>query len=42
MGPPHDEAGRWANEGPQHRVQVGAIAVSEFEVTFDEWAATTV
>src|SRR5262245_42166155 len=38
MGSPETESGRDANEGPQHNVSISrSIAVSKFEVTFDEW-----
>ena len=40
MGSPPNEKGRYDNEGPQHRVTIARpIAVSRFEVTFDEWDA---
>jgi formylglycine-generating enzyme required for sulfatase activity len=40
MGSPADEAGRGADEGPQHRVTIQApFAVGKFEVSFAEWEA---
>ena len=40
MGSPETEQGRRANEGPQHKVVIAApVAVSMFEVTFQEWDA---
>jgi formylglycine-generating enzyme required for sulfatase activity len=40
MGVPSDEQGRVENEIPQHEVTVGnTLAISKFEVTFDEWDA---
>jgi formylglycine-generating enzyme required for sulfatase activity len=40
MGSPDTEPGRFANEGPQHRVAIPRpFAVSEFDVTFDDWDA---
>jgi formylglycine-generating enzyme required for sulfatase activity len=40
MGSPESEAGRWTNEGPQHKVTfTRPFAVSRFAVTFDEWDA---
>jgi formylglycine-generating enzyme required for sulfatase activity len=39
MGSPEDEPGHDRKEGPQHEVAIErSFAVSEFEVTFDEWA----
>ena len=38
MGSPSHEAGRFANEGPQHLVRIdGPFAVGVYEVTFAEW-----
>jgi formylglycine-generating enzyme required for sulfatase activity len=38
MGLPTNEEGRTNGENPQHKVTIAApFAVSEFEVTFDEW-----
>gem|GEM_PF-425918 len=40
MGSPDTEPGRGSNEGPQHRVKIPhALAVSRFDVTFDDWDA---
>lgn len=40
MGSPEGEAGRVANEGPQHPVTIARqFAVSIYDVTFDEWKA---
>ena len=40
MGSPETEAGRSINEGPQHQVTIAEpLAVSKFEVTFEEWDA---
>ena len=40
MGSPKKEAGRRSNEGPRHEVTIAEpLAVSKFEVTFDEWDA---
>ena len=40
MGSPENEPDREASEGPQHEVTVAKpIAVSKFEVTFEEWDA---
>ncbi len=40
MGSPADEMGRHDNEGPQHRIVFDKpLAVSKFEVTFDDWDA---
>ena len=40
MGSPSSEEGRFSNEGPQHRVTIGAaFAVGVYEVTFSEWDA---
>ena len=40
MGSPADEAKRWSDEGPQHKVTMAKpFAVSKFEVTFAEWDA---
>jgi formylglycine-generating enzyme required for sulfatase activity len=40
MGSPPSEAGRQADEGPQHVVNIAnSFAVSKFELTFDEWDA---
>jgi formylglycine-generating enzyme required for sulfatase activity len=40
MGSPASEAGRDADEGPQHRVTFARqFAVGQFELTFDEWDA---
>jgi formylglycine-generating enzyme required for sulfatase activity len=38
MGSPANEAGRRADEGPQHKVTIRQpFAVGKFELTFDEW-----
>jgi formylglycine-generating enzyme required for sulfatase activity len=37
MGSPDTEAGRDANEGPQHKVKVGGFWMGKFEVTWDEF-----
>ena len=40
MGSPGNEAGRNTSEGPQHEVTIAEpLAVSRFEVTFEEWDA---
>lgn len=40
MGSPRDEEGRGEDEGPQHWVEIPRpLAVSRFEVTFDDWEA---
>ena len=40
MGSPAGETDRLANEGPQHEVTIATpFAVSQFEVTWDEWDA---
>lgn len=40
MGSPRSEAGRDADEGPQHMVSIPApFAVGKFEITFAEWDA---
>lgn len=40
MGSALGEVGRAANEGPQHRVRIGApLAVGKYPVTFAEWDA---
>ena len=40
MGSPESEEGRYANEGPAHRVEIGEpFAVGAYEVTFEEWDA---
>ncbi len=40
MGSPESEEGRYAAEGPQHRVEIPeAFAVGAYEVTFEEWDA---
>src|SRR5262249_7834856 len=42
MGSPDDELDRSDSEGPQHAVTVAKpLAVSKFEVTFDDWDACT-
>lgn len=42
MGSPGAEVGRYADEGPQHTVTIGApFAVGVYEVTFEEWDACT-
>jgi formylglycine-generating enzyme required for sulfatase activity len=42
MGSPDNEQDRIDSEGPQHEVTIAKpIAVSRFEVTFDEWDACT-
>jgi formylglycine-generating enzyme required for sulfatase activity len=37
MGSPPDEEGRWADEGPQHEVDVPAFAIGRYPVTFAEY-----
>lgn len=37
MGSPENEAGRDANEGPQHQVSVKAFYMGKFEVTRGQW-----
>jgi formylglycine-generating enzyme required for sulfatase activity len=37
MGSPASEAGRWDDEGPQHRVTVGSFYMGKYEVTQKEW-----
>lgn len=37
MGSPESEAGREANEGPQHKVKVGGFWMGKCEVTWDEF-----
>lgn len=39
IGSPTGEAGRVGNEGPQKEITLGAYAIAETEVTFDQWAA---
>ena len=40
MGSPATEQGRYANEGPQHKVTIAKpFAVSKFDVTFADWDA---
>ena len=40
MGSPESEEGRYANEGPAHRVEIGEpLAVGVYEVTRDEYGA---
>jgi formylglycine-generating enzyme required for sulfatase activity len=40
MGSPGDEADRRSDEGPQHHVAIAEpLAVSKYEVTFDQWDA---
>ena len=40
MGSPEKEADRYISEGPQHEVTIAEpLAVSKFEVTFEEWDA---
>jgi formylglycine-generating enzyme required for sulfatase activity len=40
MGSPSNEKGRYANEGPQHKVTIATpFAVSKFDVTFADWDA---
>ena len=40
MGSPASEAGRFDDEGPQHRVTIDyPLAVGVYEVTFEEWDA---
>jgi formylglycine-generating enzyme required for sulfatase activity len=40
MGSPENEADRHTREGPQHEVTIAEpLAVSKFEVTFEEWDA---
>ncbi len=37
MGSPDDEPGRYANEGPVHRVCIKAFDLAKFAVTQGEW-----
>jgi formylglycine-generating enzyme required for sulfatase activity len=37
MGSPESEAGRFNDEGPQHRVTVGSFYMGKYEVTQKEW-----
>ena len=37
MGSPDSEAGRKKDEGPQHRVEIGAFWMGKYEVTWDEY-----
>jgi formylglycine-generating enzyme required for sulfatase activity len=38
MGSPEDEAGRYEEEGPQHKVTISqSFAIGRYAVTFDEW-----
>ncbi len=39
MGSPRNEAGRFDNEGPQHRVTIKSFALGRLEVTVDQFAA---
>ena len=39
MGSPSDEPGRAGYEGPQHEVTVASFAMSETEITHDQWQA---
>ena len=40
LGSPENEADRKSSEGPQHEVTIAEpLAVSKFEVTFEEWDA---
>ena len=39
MGSPLSEAGRWSDEGPQHRVTVRSFAMGKTEVTQAQWRA---
>jgi formylglycine-generating enzyme required for sulfatase activity len=39
MGSPVSEAGRYKNEGPQRDITVPALAMSETEITREQWAA---
>jgi formylglycine-generating enzyme required for sulfatase activity len=40
MGSPENESDRETSEGPQHEVTLAQpLAVSKFEVTFEEWDA---
>ena len=40
MGSPADEKDHYDNEGPQHKVTIARpLAVSKFEVTFEQWDA---
>lgn len=42
MGSLDGEEGRYDDEGPQHRVEIPEpIAVSKYEITFEEWDACT-
>ena len=42
MGSPEDEPGRWADEGPQHRVTIGrGFWLGETPVTQGQYAAVT-
>jgi len=43
MGSPRTEAGRYDNEGPQHKVTIATpFAVSKFDTTFADWDACLV
>ena len=40
MGSPTSEPGRFASEGPQHKVTIAKqFAIGQFELTFEEWDA---
>lgn len=39
MGSPESEPGRTGNESPRHEVSVPAFAISQTEITFDQWDA---
>jgi formylglycine-generating enzyme required for sulfatase activity len=39
MGSSEGEEGRDPDEGPQHRVTIGAFAIGKHEVTFEQWDA---
>jgi len=39
MGSPLSEAGRWSDEGPQHRVTVRSFSIGRTEVTQAQWRA---
>ena len=39
MGSPSSEVGRWANEGPVHRVQLRSFALGKYEVTRGQFDA---
>ena len=37
MGSPEDQYGAWANEKPQHHVNISAFKMGKYEVTFDQY-----